>query len=58
MTAIMLREAISRGLVEALEEDERVFMIGEDIGTFKGPYAVTSGMLDKFGPDRIIDSPI
>ena len=58
MTAIMLREAISRGLVEALDEDERVFMIGEDIGTFKGPYAVTSGMLDKFGPDRIIDSPI
>ncbi len=58
MAEIILREAVSRGLREALDEDERVFIIGEDIGAFKGAYAVTSGFLDDYGPERIIDSPI
>ena len=58
MAEIGLREAVSRGLREALNEDDRVFIMGEDVGTFKGAYAVTSGFLEEYGPDRIIDSPI
>ena len=58
MGEIGLREAVSRGLREALDEDDRVFIMGEDVGTFKGAYAVTSGFLEEYGPDRIIDSPI
>ena len=43
---------------EALEADDRVFIMGEDVGTFQGPYAVTKGLLDAYGPDRIKDTPI
>ena len=53
-----MRDAVSQGLREALDTDDRVFIIGEDIGEFKGPYAVTNGFLDQYGPERVIDSPI
>ena len=58
MPEIVLREAIKRGLEEALENDPRVFMMGEDIGEYGGAYAVTDGFLKKFGPERIRDTPI
>jgi pyruvate dehydrogenase E1 component beta subunit len=58
MTEIALREALKRGLEEALENDSSVFMMGEDIGEYGGAYAVTDGFLEKFGPDRIKDTPI
>ena len=58
MPEIVLREAIKRGLEEALENDPRVFMMGEDIGEYGGAYAVTDGFLEKFGPERIKDTPI
>lgn len=58
MPEINLRDAVSQGLREALDTDDRVFIIGEDIGEFKGPYAVTNGFLDQYGPERVIDSPI
>jgi pyruvate dehydrogenase E1 component beta subunit len=58
MTEIVLREALKRGLEEALENDPRVFMMGEDIGEYGGAYAVTGGFLKKFGPERIKDTPI
>ena len=58
MPEITVREAISQGLREALDEDERVFLMGEDIGAYNGAYAVTRGFLDRFGPDRIRDTPI
>ncbi len=51
-------EAIRRALIAALEEDERVFLIGEDIGPYGGAFKVTDGLLENFGPDRVIDSPI
>jgi 2-oxoisovalerate dehydrogenase E1 component beta subunit len=41
-----------------MEQDERVFMIGQDIGTYGGAFRATAGMLERFGPQRIIDSPI
>jgi len=58
MPQIVLREALKRGLEEALENDPRVFMMGEDIGEYGGAYAVTDGFLKKFGPERIKDTPI
>ena len=58
MPEITLREAVSRGLREALDSDERVFLIGEDIGAYGGAYAVTKGFLDEYGQDRIKDAPI
>ncbi|CAI8036405.1 Pyruvate dehydrogenase E1 component subunit beta, mitochondrial [Geodia barretti] len=55
---IILREAIAQGLREALEQDENVFILGEDIGEYDGAYAVTRGFLTDFGPERIRDTPI
>ena len=58
MAEIIIREAIRRGLHEALESDDRVFLMGEDIGAYQGSYAVTRGFFEEFGPDRIRDCPI
>ena len=58
MPEIIIREAIRQGLHEALETDDRVFLMGEDIGAYQGSYAVTRGFLEEFGPDRIRDTPI
>jgi pyruvate/2-oxoglutarate/acetoin dehydrogenase E1 component len=53
-----LREALKQGLRDALDRDERVFLLGEDIGAYGGCFAVTMGLLDEFGPDRIRDTPL
>ena len=53
-----LRDAITQGLREAIQNDPKVFIMGEDIGAYGGPYAVTKGFLDEFGPDKIRDTPI
>jgi len=58
MTEILMREAIKKGLEEALERDSNVMIMGEDIGAYGGAYAVTDGFLSKFGPERIKDTPI
>ncbi len=57
MPEITYREAVTRALREALK-DPRVFMMGEDIGAYGGPYAVTKGFLHEYGEDRIKDTPI
>jgi 2-oxoisovalerate dehydrogenase E1 component beta subunit len=51
-------EAIRQGLWEEMERDDRVFCIGEDIAVYGGAFKVTKGFLDRFGPDRVIDTPI
>lgn len=51
-------EAIADALRVEMRRDERVFMIGEDIGTYGGAFKLTKGFLDEFGPSRIIDAPI
>ncbi|MEW5853665.1 MAG: alpha-ketoacid dehydrogenase subunit beta [Myxococcota bacterium] len=51
-------EALTKGLHEEMVRDPRVFMLGEDIGTYGGAFRVTKGFLDEFGPDRIVDTPI
>ena len=58
MAEMMVREAIARGLREALDRDERVFLMGEDIGAYGGAYAVTKGLLEEYGEERIRDTPI
>ena len=51
-------EAIRSALHDALREDERVFLLGEDIGVFGGAFGVTAGLFDEFGESRVIDTPI
>ncbi len=51
-------EAVSEALFEEMERDDRVFLMGEDIGAYGGAFKVTRGFLDHFGPRRIIDTPI
>jgi len=55
---ITYREALRQGLYEALEKDERAFLMGEDVGKYGGTYAVSKGMLEKFGPERVRDAPL
>jgi pyruvate dehydrogenase E1 component beta subunit len=55
---VTYREALRLGLYEALEKDERVFLMGEDVGRYGGTYAVSKGMLEKFGPERVRDTPL
>lgn len=51
-------EAIRQGLIEEMERDPDVFLIGEDIGVYGGAFKVTAGILDRFGPGRVVDTPI
>src|SRR2546430_16302404 len=51
-------EAIRQGIWEEMEKDERVFVLGEDVGIYGGAFKVTAGMLEKFGEWRIVDTPI
>jgi 2-oxoisovalerate dehydrogenase E1 component beta subunit len=51
-------EAIRQGIWEEMERDDRVFMLGEDIGPYGGAFRVSAGMLERFGPERIIDTPL
>jgi pyruvate dehydrogenase E1 component beta subunit len=52
------RDALHRAHREALAADERVFLMGEDVGRYGGTYAVSKGLLEEFGADRIIDTPL
>ena len=58
MSEITIRQSIQKGLAEALDADPNVFIMGEDIGDYGGAYAITSGFLEKYGPERIKDTPI
>jgi len=55
---VTYREALRQGLYEALEKDSRAFLMGEDVGKYGGTYAVSKGMLEKFGPERVRDAPL
>ncbi|HEX8089782.1 MAG TPA: alpha-ketoacid dehydrogenase subunit beta [Blastocatellia bacterium] len=58
MAAITLLEAIRQGLWEEMERDDRVFILGEDIGAYGGAFKMTEGFLQHFGEERVIDTPI
>ena len=56
MAEMILRDAMAKALREALDTDERAFLMGEDIGAYGGPYAVTRGFLQDYGEERIRDT--
>ena len=58
MPEITYRQAIHDAMVEEMRRDDRVFLIGEDIGRYGGAFGVSAGMLDEFGPERIRETPI
>ncbi len=58
MREITYLEAVREAMTQEMERDPRVFMIGEDIGEYGGAFQVSFGMLEKFGPERILDTPI
>ena len=58
MPTLTYLDAIRQGIWEEMERDPSVFLLGEDIGAFGGAFKVTAGMLEKFGEDRVIDTPI
>jgi pyruvate/2-oxoglutarate/acetoin dehydrogenase E1 component len=58
MPTLTYLEAIRQGIWEEMERDPSVFCIGEDIGIYGGAFKVTDGFIDRFGPERVIDTPI
>lgn len=58
MAIITYREALNRAMTEEMEKDPNVYLMGEEVGHYQGAYKVSQGMLDKFGEDRVIDTPI
>ena len=55
---VSVREALRDGMAEEMRRDDRVFVIGEEVAEYQGAYKVTQGLLDEFGPKRVIDTPI
>lgn len=58
MVEITYRDALRQALIDAMEADDRVVVIGEEVGRYGGAYGVTKGLIDTFGADRLIDTPI
>ena len=55
---VSVREALRDGMAEEMRRDDRVFVMGEEVAEYQGAYKVTQGLLDEFGPKRVIDTPI
>jgi pyruvate dehydrogenase E1 component beta subunit len=58
MVSITVREALRDAMAEEMRADDRVFVMGEEVAEYQGAYKVTQGLLDEFGPRRVIDTPI
>ncbi len=58
MKTMTVREALREAMSEEMRRDETVFLMGEEVGEYQGAYKISQGMLDEFGPRRIIDTPI
>lgn len=58
MPEMTYRDALRQALIDSMREDENVFVIGEEVGRYGGAYGVTKGLIDEFGPERMIDTPI
>ncbi|XP_024362470.1 pyruvate dehydrogenase E1 component subunit beta-1, mitochondrial [Physcomitrium patens] len=56
--SITVREALNSAIDEEMTADSKVFVMGEEVGEYQGAYKVTKGLLQKFGPDRVLDTPI
>src|SRR6186713_1975874 len=55
---LALRDAIREGMIEEMRRDDSVFLMGEEVAEYNGAYKVSKGMLEEFGPRRVIDTPI
>ncbi|MBD98473.1 MAG: pyruvate dehydrogenase complex E1 component subunit beta [Verrucomicrobia bacterium] len=58
MKTLQFREALREAMTEEMQSDDRVFLMGEEVAEYNGAYKVSQGMLEEFGPDRVIDTPI
>ena len=58
MREVQFREAVREAMSEEMRRDERVFLMGEEVAEYNGAYKASKGMLDEFGPERVIDTPI
>jgi pyruvate dehydrogenase E1 component beta subunit len=58
MANLSIREALNQAMAEEMERDPNVFLMGEEVGLYNGAYKVSQGLLDKFGPERVVDTPI
>lgn len=58
MKTLQFREALREAMSEEMRKDDRVFLMGEEVAEYNGAYKVSQGMLDEFGPERVIDTPI
>ena len=58
MQTVTVREALRDAMAEEMRRDDRVFVMGEEVAQYQGAYKVTQGLLDEFGPKRVIDTPI
>jgi pyruvate dehydrogenase E1 component subunit beta len=58
MAEISIRDALNQALDEEMARDERVFLLGEEVGEYNGAYKVSRGLLDKYGTPRVLDTPI
>ena len=58
MPVLTFREALNQAMTEEMERDENVFLMGEEVAEYDGAYKVSQGMLKKFGPRRVVDTPI
>lgn len=58
MSALTVREALRDAMAEEMRRDDRVFVMGEEVAEYQGAYKVTQGLLEEFGPKRVVDTPI
>jgi len=58
LTSTTVREALRDAMAEEMRKDDRVFVMGEEVAQYQGAYKVTQGLLDEFGPKRVVDTPI
>ncbi len=58
MAVLTMREALNQAMVEEMDRDANIFLMGEEVGLYNGAYKVSKGMLDRFGPKRVWDAPI
>lgn len=58
MAELQIREALNQAMVEEMERDENVFLMGEEVGFYNGAYKVSQGLLERFGERRVVDTPI
>ena len=58
MRTVAFREALNEAMAEEMEKDDRIFLMGEEVGHYDGAYKVSKGLLKKYGEKRVIDTPI